>query len=386
MSSVRDTIYSFVNYFLPNEVIQGITEKDDYETYQTIFNYFVKAIQMAYKAYEEGDAKAFDPNPGDAQCQSRGYLLYQIFPDKQVASAFKGLSSCSERINKLMCSKRTDTQAVFFDTHFSPIQLSADVAYLLGCYVAATVRVPHHQEESGVVVTCTNIGRLSVFAKKINERMEKSHREKMVDHIKEKVCFQSLSYMREAIAKTSLVFAKEQLLLVRMYSEQQVILYSESDKYSRKPFVCQFFALQGVTLRIRDEQMLVAFKSIVKEGKPFYLFYRSQNPGSEVMPVSDDELKQRPAEQPIVVYEGVNKLPSQQELARAIEKIGFTTILLANASGFAPYHSKSTLEDLKDPEAKQTILAYKERAKEIGEVIEFDHIYANTLGKEWPRS
>lgn len=93
MSSVRDISISFVDYFLPQEIVEWVKQKEDYEVYQTLFQYCTKAIQLAYEAYQAGNAKAFDPNPGDAQCQARSLILYQMFNEADVAAVFEEFST-----------------------------------------------------------------------------------------------------------------------------------------------------------------------------------------------------------------------------------------------------------------------------------------------------
>jgi hypothetical protein len=130
--------------------------------------------------------------------------------------------------------------------------------------------------------------------------------------------------------------------------------------YKPKSFGCIFYEMQMIMAILREQQALVAVKTVELKGKPQMLYLKPPAPGEEFRRA---DISATLKTELVVVFEGVvqNGL-SLQELGDKIEEIGFTKLILTCASTAVPFEHGSTLEDVEN--------------------FELDHIFCNSLQQE----
>lgn len=368
-----------------NSILEGkVAEKPMLAAANLIVNTALGAI----KALTNGELKRLDPNPGDGGCQMRAYLLFLWIKrgvliqeadslEKKMKAIFQSVNTRNALEYGRGRKKPEGPSQQFFKKQFEEIAISKEMLFLLQCHLLAVTRQPYARLPSGIVMTRTEVSLLSLLSKKI-DCVPLKERWKITEKAQEELSAASVAFLRdEAGALTS--FGKEEKEhLLQMLSPEMTKVFTPDPKFLPKTFGCLFYECKAVLYRLREEEGLVCFKSIVTEGKPFHLFFQSDKPGEEFSLVSEEAIQGYPSTTLLVVFEGVTAL-DKENCAVAISSIGFTTLFLSEGAIEAQYERTSTIEDVKDQTAKEEILSYRALT---GSVIVLDHIYCNTLFQE----
>ncbi|HEY5260402.1 MAG TPA: hypothetical protein VIJ46_07110, partial [Rhabdochlamydiaceae bacterium] len=170
-------------------------------------------------------------------------------------------------------------------------------------------------------------------------------------------------------------------LLLRMLLDIRKI---KKGDYKPKSFGCQFYEVQMVLTRLRQQEAVIAIKTVVTEGTPQLLLLKPHAPGEEFRFVDA-----APKETLLVVFEGVVQTGLSIDAFKArVQEIGFSRLILVCTAQEEPYEHGSTLDNVIDPEARAEIESYIKMAsgidciKDQNPLLLMDHIFCNSLEQE----
>jgi hypothetical protein len=347
----------------------------------------LKLIKGTVLAVKKGQIRLLDANPGDKGCQLRAVILRQLAQSGPVLDELQQLFAMAERIEAILQIRRsitkpqTELACQFFQKHILPLEASFDVFYLIYCKLLTITKVKARVEPNGIVVTKLSHGDLSKLSPDIHlvEGRGTNFREQIVCDASSKLSQDSLMCMQEMAKKMRV----SPLLFQMLMGVRQ---NKPAGNYKPKSFGCQFYEIQMVLTHLREQEALIAIKTVVVQGNPQLLFLKPAGPGKEFCFVDGKNI---PPETLIVVFEGVVQPGLKlDEFAKKIERIGFSDLILACAAQEEPYEHGSTLNDVADPVARAEIESFIKRAPEIecdrdkNPLILLDHIFCNTLQEE----
>jgi hypothetical protein len=261
-----------------------------------------------------------------------------------------------------------DPTPLFFEKHIASIEVSPEMIYLLECRLLTATKVKDHVEPTGVIVTKLDYGMMKTLSSNINF-IQRELREQIISEAAVRMSEKSIVLLQEEGKMRPISPLLEQMLMTVRQNKPKA-------PYKPKSFGCILYEMQMILTILKEQQALIAIKTVVPKGKPQMLFLRPPASGEEfrlvdITPIPKTEL--------VVVFEGVVQ-KSLQELGAQIEKIGCTRVILTCSSMAPPFEHASTLEDVENLEARTEIAAHREMAKE--NLIELDHIYCNTIQEE----
>lgn len=355
----------------------------------------------AIKAWEKGEVKKLDPNPGDKACQIRGFLLYLFFSDealnKEALRLKEKMDQIKEVVNRRnteLCSKKGLSSQMssgsFFKEQLGDVLLTKKMEFLLQCYLLAVTRAPFQRLENGIVLTQSNVSLLAKLSPRIADLAVEARR-KIVETAQLNISANSVELLRIEAEKLTYFGPEEKKHLLNMLSCEMTHVYTPDPQYEPKTFGCIFYEYKAILYRLREENGLVCFKSIVPPGgTPFRILLQPKQIGAEFSLLPDDAYGELSPQLPVVVFEGVvNGKYDKKGFAEKITEIGFTDLIQVAAAIEPPYEGSSTLAHVNNNEAQGEILRYRTLANKINcqkEAIDplliLDHVYCNLLAAE----
>ncbi len=384
----RPVVESLLPKFLVDQVLEQPT------TYQTSEcldgrEIYVAAVSLlvvntvlgALKALKQQNFVALDANPGDGGCQNRALELRRL-AQLDLSSECRELEKQTAEVKLLVTRRKGNLKEIhkcsaqrFFRERVGTIAVSKNMEFILHCFLSKVLRTPHTVLATGVVMTKSEISKLSILSDKIHF-LNTETRSKIVEGNQQTLSLLTMEALRRSSLQIQSIQGGEKELLMTMLSEEQTKIYSPSARYESKAFGCLFYCVKAVLLTLREERAVVCVRSIVpKGGKSFDLHFQSPMAGKE-FEVLESEI---PKSTLITVFEVVAE-GSLDESIVMIAKHGFTNLVLAQAALVPPYEPTSTITDVKVKEAVDEIKAFQELAEKIGPGIELDHIYTMRKG------
>ncbi|MGL4539545.1 MAG: hypothetical protein ACRCU0_01020 [Candidatus Rhabdochlamydia sp.] len=347
----------------------------------TVASFITKVVLSALEALKKHDYKKFDANPGDGGCQMRALELRRLMKmnlEEECSSLEKKVSKINSLVNERCNSKEKNSN--FFQSNFSELRISKDIEYILHCHLSATIKKICITQENGVIVTKSDISRLSKFNKKI-DLLNSEFRRKIVEENQKQLSILSVEAVRALSEGIFSLEEKEKKLLLTMLSEEHVHVFTPDEKYEPKTFGCLFYEVKAVLTCLKEERGIVCLKSITKAKKePFYIFLQSKQPKKEFEVLSEKEYKSLNSNTLIIFFEAVMHVEKEMILKQL--ECGFSEEVLIQAAHEPPYEPKSSLKDIKKPEAFTEITTYKNKKTKESFLFSIDHVYLNSLGEE----
>jgi hypothetical protein len=283
-------------------------------------------------------------------------------------------------IEKIVQKRKTGalgdvSSRTFFQKHILPIEVSVDLLYLIYCKLLMVTKVRHCVLTNGIIVTRLDHTKLAALSKTIgcvgNEACKQ-----IIDDASANLSEDSLTCVQGMSRKMHV-----SPLLLRMLLDVRKI---KKGAYKPKSFGCQFYEVQMVLTRLRQQEAIIAIKTVVTEEAPQLLLLKPPALGEEFRFVEDV-----PKDTLLVVFEGVvQKGLSIDAFKARVQEIGFSHLILVCTAQEEPYEHGSTLDSVRDKEALAEIESYIQMASLIGCVKDqnplllMDHIFCNSLEQE----
>ena len=352
----------------------------------------MNVMLQAGKSLKAMHLKEFDANPGDAGCQLRGLRIRELSLSEEVHGELAALVTKAEQIRQELnkrksAAQRKESALDFYKRMIAPLTVTKEAAYLLECRLLFALKQEHRVQDNGVIVTKTNPSKLLSFSNKLSIYHSDLH-SKLVSDLQAKVSEESVAYIQDQAAAISTLPAEEKTLLIKMLAPERIHRPTVAG-YAPKAFSCAFYNMKAVLQRLREEQALVAIKSIVHKGQqPFHILLRPPASGAEFQLLSDAERKSL-INEPVEVIEGVVAPElSPEDLAQKVAKIGLSKLVLACTAQTSPYEPGSSLSSIDLEEAKAEIAQHCKLAHQFDcdndrhPIFLIDHFYANSLTAE----
>ncbi len=365
---------------LPPELIGQIerpkfNEDTNEKIMMAVATLVVNLIRETILYIREKQPKRFDAYPGDRICQARLIVLPQLFENPEVSNE---LNQLMERITLLLQAlkerrrSKSCPPAEFFNK-ITALEISNNAHYLLDCRLLMVTRATQRVESNGVVQSRADCGQLTALSPDIyivDSKLNANFREQITNNACMRISAQSMVYLQERGRQM-----KVSPLLQRMVD--LVLVFQPKKEYPPKTFGCQFFTMQLALQHLLQSKTLIAIKTIVPKDKvPSFIFFRAGEKDFE----QEKEIVKTPY---LAIFHAV--VPSKDALMEKIKEIGFIELILRLAAQEAPLNHESTLEDVKDPEGRQVLLEYKEKAAKSGcskDLLLLHHLYSNTFQEE----
>lgn len=348
----------------------------------------INTVSGTIKVLRQRNYKNLDANPGDGGCQNRALELKRLTLLENLNEECQRLEKTAKEIKSLL-NKRNSNQKerekcsshLFFESHFGSLTISKEMEYLVHCYLSTVLRTPCQRLPNGVVLTKSEMSKLSILSNKITV-LDTFTRRKIVEENQKNLSELSVKAMHQFAMQVTSLDPEEKKLMVTMLSPEHTHFFSpDINNYEPKAFGCLFYEIKTVLIRLREEQGMIALKSIVSQGNPFHLLLQAKISGNEFELVADESYTSLSSKERIVVFEAVVKT-KKEETGKLLMEYGFTNIILAQAANEAPYEPTSTFNDIKVIEASNEMTRYKEMGLKFGDFIALDHVYLNTLDAE----
>lgn len=263
---------------------------------------------------------------------------------------------------------------------FEGLKVSKEIQYLLHCYLSAVLRTPYRIQEDGVIMTKSEVSKLSMLSKNIH-CLKIEFRNKIVEENQKQLSILSLEAIHASSEKITSLENKEKELMVTMLSKDYRRSFSPDEKYEPKAFGCLFYEVKAVLTCLKEEEGVICLKSITKEKKQAYIFLQSKGVGKEFEVLLNEESTLLNPATLIVVFEAVMHV-EKEEVIKRLSEYGFTNMVLIQAAKQSPYEPGSSIDDIKNPEAIREIRSYLAQGAEIENFFTMDHVYLNSLQKE----
>ncbi|MCX6990342.1 MAG: hypothetical protein NTX49_04680 [Chlamydiae bacterium] len=332
-------------------------------------------------ALEKGLFKEFDANPGDGGCQLRALALRDI-SNRDLSKECAELKAAMEKIKRVITSRYTshklpeESSSVFFDRELRVIQLSAEMEYLMHCHLLKVLRTPYQTLASGVVMTKTEMHKLTLF-QPAADKIESDIRRAIVEESQVRTSFLSMERVRAEVDKITTLLPAELEIVTEMLSESHTHVFTADDRFRPKAFGCLFYAIKTLLQRLKEEQTLICLKGIVPKGREgVSLFLQSSARGAEFALIPGGAVID--TAQDVVVFEVVF---NQTEAAtrEMLSARSFTEEALINASLENQFERGSTLESMEHESAIEEVLTHKAMAEGREIAFAIDHIYFDKL-------
>ncbi len=366
---------------LPTQIIEGLQAEDEEKKLGegvmcAVATYMINSLLRAINTLEKGGTD--DANPGDGGCQNRA-LVNRRLKQIDLKAECESLKKSGEAIKKLLNNRQGNdkpkkcSSSTFIREQFGGLMISQEMEFLVHCHVSAVLRTPYETLSNGVVMTKSDMSKLSKLSNGIG-KLDACKRHKIVEENQKTLSILSLVYLREEAAQISTLGNEEKELMILMLSEEHTHVYTPDPIYESKTFGCLFYEVKTVLIRLREEEALVALKGV----RSFHLLLQPKSCGAEFEVLPDEACALLSTTESVVIFEAVVNVDKQKMEELLIEH-GFSNIVLAQAANEAPYEPKSTLEDIKVDKALCEINTFKERSLKIGHAFQLDHVYLDTL-------
>lgn len=334
-------------------------------------------VERAMRSFLLKEMRKFDANPGDAGCQLQAFALLGLFQNERV---MKKAQELYERIRevKVSLSKRNvrkDPSRDFFSRTFALFSISNELLYLIRTFLLTTTKVLDHIEENGVRVTRTDISKLSSIS-----RTSDSINGGVRAHF---VAKNAASLSRHSIALLQSCLTDQiNPITRRMLSAENLYHATSRVGFPEKTFACLFFQIDAILTLLKERKAFCAIKTIEKEKQiPTHFFYQASREGFAL--IEEDSIN---PEDPLIVFEAV--IPNHTKFFVLLEEISFEELLLICASQEAPFGAQTTIEVIRDGEAKTMIENFRKRArkhqleKDHQPLFLLDHVFCNSMKEE----
>jgi hypothetical protein len=343
----------------------------------------VKLIKGTILSVEIRNIRELDANPGDKGCQLRAVILKELVLSPTVSDELKRLDETVKSIEKVLQKRKTviklrtgdDSSCQFFQRHILPIEVSVDLLYLIYCKLLTVTKVKHCVLSNGIVVTRLDHSKLAALSPTIGS-VDNDLRKQIIDDASANLSEDSLTRLQGISRKMHV-----SPLLLRMLVDVRKI---NKGDFKPKSFGCQFYEVQMVLTHLRQQEAVIAIKTVVTEGTPQLLLLKPSAPGEEFRFVEDV-----PKDALLVVFEGVlQKGLSIDTFKAKVQEIGFSRLILVCTAQEEPYEHGSTLDSVTDPEARAEIESHIKMAsvidcvKDKNPLLLMDHIFCNSLEAE----
>ena len=332
-------------------------------------------------ALERGLFKEFDANPGDGGCQLRALALRDI-SNRDLSEECKALKAVIEKIRGAVTIRYNshkepeESSSLFFDREVRSIQISPEMDYLMHCHLLQVLRTPYQTLASGVVMTKTEMHKLTLFHPAA-DKIESDIRRSIVEESQVRTSFLSMERIRAEADKITRLPPAELAIANEMLSERHTHVFTSDPRFTPKAFGCLFYAIKTLLQRLKEEQTLICLKGIVPKGREgFSLLLQSPERGAEfaLIPVGSAI---DPA-QDVVVFEVV--FTRDEAVTRELlSSRNFTEEALINSSLENQFERGSTIESIDDPRAIEEVLRHKAMAEGREMAFAIDHIYFDKL-------
>lgn len=369
-----------VDAVLPLELIRQTQANE--KSMMAVAALVVNLIGEMISFVEQKQPKGLDAYPGDRICQGRVIILPELFEKPEVCQELKLLAEkIKVKLQALKERKRMQncSPAEFFEKEIAPLEISKDAHYLLDCRLLMVTRATQYTESSGIVQSRADHGNLSKLSPDIDrvERLGSNFREQITQNACTRVSAQTMVRLQEYSHRM-----KIPALLQRMVD--QVVVY-KPENFPPKSFGCQFFTMQLALYHLLERKTALAIRKIVPSGKPHgFIFFKATEKDFELQDLNKAE--HLPKTSYAAIFHAV--VPSEENLIAKIKEIGFIELILRYAAQENPFQHSSSIDDVKDPEARRTLEEYRERAAKSGclkgphPLLLLHHVYCNTIQEE----
>lgn len=356
----------------------SITDSAQYALALLISSSILGSIQSLEKrAYKD-----FDANPGEGGCQARALELRRIVQLDSVKEECGPLSAVAERIKatvqkyKGKQSKLVQLESCqFFTKEIGDIEISKEMEFLLHSYVSKVMRLPVKTLENGIVITKSDVGRLSMLSKNFDKCVEGVMRQRVLEQNQITLARISREAMRSHGNEIVSLEQREKQLLMEMLSIRNTKQFTEEPrKFLPKEFGCLFYEVKTLLTRLKEEKAVICLQNISNTGIPFRLYFRPKVEGEEFEVLLDEEVKELDKNTLITAFDAV--VTVEKEKAKELfMQHGFSEIVLMQSANEAPYNPSSKIEEIKEPEARQEIDNYRRKSKNLENFLILDHIF-----------
>ncbi len=356
-----------------------------------VVNIFLGAIKKGtaigvIPALVHRNFKAFDSNPGDAGCQNRALILRE-FLKIDMGVECEALHSTLMKVRQLVQRRKESPKfqvgspAKFFETLFADLRISPEMEFLMHSHFLTVLRASYEVTSRGIVMTKTDISRMEWFCSTLNH-VGREIRFAIAENSQHKLSLMTAERLRRALESSSLIPSKEKEVMRRMLSDEMTHLFSSDARFMPKTFLCQFFAVKSVLIRLREDRALILLKGFVKkEVAPICIFLQPAKAGDEFIPLSAEDVEALDPEAPLVVFDSVVE-KSMDELLKSLELVSFTEQVLSQAACVPPFEHSSKASDIKDPEGLAEVLHYQARHSARPSAFILDHVFLSSLSCE----
>jgi hypothetical protein len=341
----------------------------------------VKLFRETFVSIEKLNIRELDANPGDKGCQMRALILRDHLLSPDVRDELKRVDKIIKQLEIVLKKRKEkqngDSSIEFFQRHILPLEVSVDLLFLIYCKLLTVTKIKDHVEPNGIVVTRLDHGRLSTLSKDFNERVDNRFRKQMVADAAIALSESSLTCVQEMAHRMHV-----SPLMLRMI--MGVRQNKPQGDFKPKSFGCQFYEVALLLTQLKEQEAIIAIKTVVTEGKPQLILLKPSGPGEEFCFIDA-----APKETLLAVFEGVvQKNLSIEAFKERVQKIGLSRLMLVCTAQEEPYEHGSTLDDVTDPEGRAEIESFIKMAPEIDCVKDqnplwlMDHIFCNSFLQE----
>src|SRR5579872_7502529 len=318
----------------------------------------VKLFRETFVSIEKLNIRELDANPGDKGCQMRALILRDHLLSPDVRDELKRVDKIIKQLEIVLKKRKEkqngDSSIEFFQRHILPLEVSVDLLFLIYCKLLTVTKIKDHVEPNGIVVTRLDHGRLSTLSKDFNERVDNRFRKQMVADAAIALSESSLTCVQEMAHRMHV-----SPLMLRMI--MGVRQNKPQGDFKPKSFGCQFYEVALLLTQLKEQEAIIAIKTVVTEGKPQLILLKPSGPGEEFCFIDA-----APKETLLVVFEGVvQKNLSIEAFKERVQKIGLSRLMLVCTAQEEPYEHGSTLDDVTDPEGRAEIESFIKMAPEI---------------------
>ncbi len=153
-------------------------------------------------------------------------------------------------------------------------------------------------------------------------------------------------------------------------------MLSFEHQVDRRTFLCFFYAVKTLLLRLREEMTPICLKSVSLGSEPFFVFLEPKEKAGEFQVVSSDSFSGNTV---MFMFEMVVGI-AQEEFIDRITQYGFTEIVLELASREFPYEKGTDLSSISDEGAREEVASYRKR--NTVDFCELDHIYLDQVANK----
>ncbi len=335
-----------IDAVLPPELIKQ-TEKNE-KVMMAAAAFVINLIKETIQYFEK--PKEFDAFPGDRICHGRVVILPELFENPDVCQELKDLA---EKIKQSQVC-------------LSSLEISKDVHYLMDCRILMITRAVKSIEPSGIRLAKTEHRQLTSLSKNLSGQ----NCDKITQNTCTRVSKETMERLQEYGRRMQVSELHQRML-------DQVVVFNPPNLLP-KTFGCGFFTVHLALHCLLQRKTPLAIKTTVPEGPSSLIFFKAQE--------NDFELQEAPQLEKtsyMAILQAV--VPSQEALLAKIKAIGFIELVLQYSAQDTPFEHTSTLDSVKDLEARTLIEEYRAKAAQSGckeELMKIHHMYPSTIQDE----